>query len=637
LPDPTQTSPLTAEGARADSVRVVGFWGVFSIAAGAMISSGLFVLPGLAYAKAGPAMILSYGLAALVVLPDLFSKAELCTAMPKAGGNYFFIHRSLGPLFGSVAGFADWFSVLFKATFAIVGLAALGGLLLGAEGAAHLKTIGIACCAFFALVNLIGAKESGGLQVLLVAGLLAAVAFYVVAGFPHVDGPRYLPFAPAGWQAVFMVTGMVAVSYGGLTKVAAISEEVENPTRNIPYGMLLAYIVVSVLYVLVVFVTVGVVPGEELAGSLTPLTLGAGKTAGRLGGLLVDAGAFLAFATTANAGIMAASRAPLAMSRDGLIPACFARTLRGRGTPVVAIVVTAAAMGAVLAFLSVEDLVKTASTMMILMFMLVNISIIVLRESGLENYRPTFRAPLYPWLQVAAIAAYAFLIFEMGRVPLLLTLGFILASVFWYFGYVHRRIDQQSALLFLVKRIVSRHIKRARLDEELVQIVLERDNISFDRFDRLVQACPVLDIEEPIGVRDLFRRVAEALPRSIGLTSEHLYELFLEREREGSTVLRPGLAIPHVIVPGERIFELVLVRCGPGITFSELHAPVRTAFVLVGSTDERNYHLRALMSIAHIVQEPDFETRWFGAGSVAQMRDMLLLSGRRRDVDAPSS
>ena len=87
---------------------------VFSISSGAMISSGLFVLPSIVFLKAGPSIILSYIFAALLVVPAMLAKAELATAMPKAGGVYFFVHRSLGPLFGTFTGFAAWFSLSLK-------------------------------------------------------------------------------------------------------------------------------------------------------------------------------------------------------------------------------------------------------------------------------------------------------------------------------------------------------------------------------------------------------------------------------------------------------------------------------------------------------------------------------------------
>jgi len=98
---------------------------VFAVASGAMISSGLFVLPAIAYAKAGPAVVLSYLFASLLIIPSLLSKAELSTAMPRAGGTYFYVERSLGPIWGLFGGLANWFSVALKSAFAVVGMAVL--------------------------------------------------------------------------------------------------------------------------------------------------------------------------------------------------------------------------------------------------------------------------------------------------------------------------------------------------------------------------------------------------------------------------------------------------------------------------------------------------------------------------------
>lgn len=95
---------------------------IFCIASGAMISSGLFVLPGLAYSKAGPAIIFSYAIASILIIPAILFKTELSTAMPKAGGTYFFIDRSMGPLMGTIGGFAAWFSLAFKSAFALIGI-----------------------------------------------------------------------------------------------------------------------------------------------------------------------------------------------------------------------------------------------------------------------------------------------------------------------------------------------------------------------------------------------------------------------------------------------------------------------------------------------------------------------------------
>jgi len=609
--------------------RQLGLLDVFSIAAGAMISSGLFVLPGIAFTMAGPAVVLSYLLAGLLMVPSILAKAELATAMPKSGGTYFFVERSLGPLAGTFAGFANWISIALKSAFALVGIGALGALLFPGQGYWIVKVVALCACAFFGLLNGISVKGSGRFQSVLVMGLLTILTAYVVASMSSVKPIHYQPFAPHGFQAVFAVAGMVFVSYGGLTKVASVAEEVHNPGRNIPLGMFLAYGVVNAFYVLAVFVTVGVLRPEQLAGSLTPIAAAAELTMGKAAAVLHVA-ALLAFVTTANAGMLSAARSPMAMSRDGLLLERFSRTNKRFGTPHVAITFTCAFMMLCIAFLSIQDLVKTASTIMIVMFMLVNLAVIIMRQSGLQNYRPTFRAPLCPWLQIAGIVAYGFLLFEMGAIPLLLTGAFTLATCVWYLLYVRQRIDRESAFVFFVKRIVSKQIGERGLENELRAIALERDGVESDRFDELIKECEILDIEGAISAKELFSRAAAALAPRIGVEERNLEEMFLARERESSTVLEPGLAIPHVIVPGQHVFDVLLVRCREGAMFSELNPPVTTVFFLIGSSDERNFHLTALMTIAHIVQEPGFQERWQKAPSAEGLRDVILLSNRVR-------
>lgn len=608
----------------------LGLWDVFSIAAGAMISSGLFVLPGLAFEKVGAAMILCYALAGILNVPTMLAQAELATAMPKSAGSYFVVERSLGAYMGTVAGFINWCSIGLKAAFALVGIGTLGLYFFPHLGEWAVKSAAIVACLLFTLLNLFSVKHAGRLQGLLVAGLIAILAIYIGAGMTELVATRYSPFFSGDFESFMAVTGMVFISYGGLTKVVDVAEEVDKPARNLPLGMFLSFGVVNLLYIGVAFVTVGALDGDVLRGSLRPVTEGAGAILGPSGLIAVGIAAFLAYATTGNAGILSASRSPMAMSRDGLLPAFLARSNARFGTPHVAILITGGLMTMVIAFLSVEDLVKTASTMLLISLALINISVVVMRKSGFEGYRPTYRMPLCPGLPLICTVMYGFLIAEMGLVPLLTTAGFIAAASVWYMAYVQQKIDRESAVAHLVNSILSKHIKRSGLEDELVQISMERDEVEADRFDRLVTNAPILDIREEIRAADLFLRIGETLSERLRQPAERIRQLLLDRERDSSTVIQPGLAIPHVVVEGDGVFELVLVRCQQGATFSDLHPPIHTAFVLIGSRDERSYHLRALVAIAHVVQEPDFQKRWLDAANAEQLRDVVLLSSRKR-------
>ncbi len=603
---------------------------IFCIATGAMISSGLFVLPALAFAKAGPAVILAYILASVLVVPALLSKAELATAMPKAGGTYFFIDRTLGPAAGTFAGLTNWFALSFKSAFALLGMGIFAVLLYPQVSLWQIKIIAVSCCLFFTFLNFISVKETGRFQVIFVFILLGLLVLFIGSGVKHLQPERYLPFIPFGMKSIFATAGLVFISYMGLTKVASIAEEVKNPNRNIPLGMILAFLVTSTFYILVVLVTVGLLDKEQLTTTLIPISLASKVALGRPGMIIMGVAGLLAFITTANAGLLSASRFPLAMSRDQLLPEFFMKINFRFKTPHISLFITSAFMIFIILFLSLENLVKTASTLNLLLFMFVNLAVIIMRESKIQSYRPTFRAPLYPWLQIAGIGIPAFIIFEMGKVPLLITGMFIVFALIWYLLYARFRVERQSALMHVLERVTAKELQGATLHSELKEIIIERDNIVEDRFDRIIKECEILDLEQAAIADNVFRQAATILARRLQVDEEALYRLFLEREAQSSTVIARDLAIPHIIVDGEGKFDIILIRCQPGITFPHGKEPVHSVFVLAGTRDQRNFHLRALAAIAQIAQDKDFDKSWLKARNIEELRDIILLAERKR-------
>ncbi len=627
--------------------RPLGALDVFCIAAGAMISSGLFVLPGLIFVKTGPSMVFAYLLAGLMMIPSALAKCELATAMPKAGGTYFFVERSLGSFAGTLVGLSDWFAISFKSAFALVGMGAFAGLLLPSSLSPEaaewcMRLIAAGCCLVFVALNLLSVKGTGRLQVVLVMVLLGILVVYVVTGASSCEVDNFKNFMPHKLAGLLAATGMVFISYAGLTKVASVSEEVRRPGRNIPLGMLSAFILVSLLYVLVVGVTIGVgaldpsITKPELA-TRTPISDGAAEFLQAPfkgpGVIIVVVAAILAFVTTANAGILAASREPMAMSRDHLVPKFFSRVNERFNTPHYAILCTGAFMLCVVLFLRLDVLVKTASTLVLLLFVFVNMSLIVMRASKIHSYRPKFRCPGVPWMPAAAVIFYVFLIVEMGPLPLLISASFLGLGVVWYFAFVRIKVKRRSALVHVVERIVDRRLGTGTLESELKDILLERDNIVEDRFDKLIKDCTILDMEGPTDYEEFFKSVAYHVSQHLHTSADSLCSHLIEREKESTTAIAPGLAIPHVIIQGEGKFDIVLARCRRGIQFQEYGPPVHTVFVLLGTRDERSFHLKSLMWIAQIARAPKFMERWMNARDEEELRNIILLAARDRDVE----
>ena len=617
--------------------RELGLLDVFTIASGAMISSGLFILPALVYAKTGPAVILVYVLAGILFLPAIFSKAELATAMPKAGGVYFFIERSLGAPIGTIGGIASWISLSFKGAFALLGIGIFVTLITPDITEIQIKLIGVGFCLLFMFVNIIGVKITGRLQVVLVLTLMVLLLFYILEGSQSIQPQRYAPFMPYGLGSVFSAVGLVFVSFGGITKIACVAEEIKNPKRNIPLGMLLSFSIVLLLYIAVIFVTVGMLDATELSNSLTPLSLGASVFMGNLGIVILAFAALLAFITTGNAGILTASRDALAMSRDNILPSILQRVNTRTKTPYVAIIGTTTFMIVIILFLGLEDLVKTASILKLMLFLLVTFSLIIMRGSKIQSYRPTFRSPFYPWIQILGILGYGFLISQMGMAPLLVAGGFIVCALVWYFIYVRGKDNRQGAFRHFIHRFHTRELHKDTLPDELREIVIERDTIVADRFDHLIKECKIVDYDPPSTIlkcnaEDMFRIVASNLSKRLEIDEETIISRLVQREEQSSTVIAHGIAIPHVVIKGAGKFDITIIRCRKGITLPNAAEPVHTMFILTASPDELSFYLRALAAIAQIVHDREFDNNWLEAQNVEELRNILLLAERKRMI-----
>ena len=603
---------------------------LFAIATGAMISSGLFVLPGLAYYYAGPAAVLAYLLAGILILPALFSKAELTTAMPKAGGTYYFIDRSLGHMAGTIAGIAAWVSLSVKTAFAFVGIRVFIEVLVPGVNS---LSITLAALVFFTFLNLRGASHAGKAQIIMVFSLLLILLTFSVLGNLHTSAAKMVPFATGGISGILKATALIFVAFGGLTKAASVSEEAANPKRDIPRSMMTSLAVVTFLYFTSVMVCVGTLDGNSLASSMTPLSDAARTFAGNPGYIVLALAAVFAFLSTANAGIMASARFPMAMSRDRLIPSAIGRIGPRRGTPWFAIVLTSVFIGAML-FLDFVRLVKMASAMQIFLFMLTNIVVIVMRESRIHTYRPSFKSPLYPWMQIVGSATMFMLLVMIGMEALIACSAVVFGGSIWYFLYSRKRVERDSALLHLAARIFPRELRRRNesITRELKKVLMERDVITEDRFDKLVLASDIIDIEESLELEEFLKLIAERIAPTLEMDADELFFLLLEREKTSPTALRPGLAIPHIIIPGTGKFTVNLARCKGGINFSEDTEPVHIVFILAGTMDERNFHLKALMAIAEITSASGFDDYWMKSRSEQGLRDLILLSKRRRQV-----
>ncbi len=495
--------------------KTISFWGVFSIAAGAMISSGIFILPGFAFARTGPSVFISYLIAGILGLVGILSVIELATAMPRAGGDYYFINKTFGPALGTMSGVLGWFALSLKSSFAVFGITEILHLFTGS----NMLLTGFVLCLFFVLLNIGGVKEAVVFQIILVSGLLTLMLVYVLFGLPALQLDRYSPFLKGGVNDIVITSGFIFISFGGLLNVANIAEEVKNPRRNLPLGIILSVVVVTLFYTAITFVITGTLEGDIFASSLTPVADSARNIMGRPGYVVILTASLLAFVTTANAGIMSASRYPLSLSRDRLMPPFLGRVNRRSETPVWAIVLTGGIIFVSL-LLPLELLVKAASTVILTSYVLTNIALIILRESGLRNYRPSFKAPFYPVLQILCIFLFSFFIADMGRDAMEISLTLIFLSFCLYIVYGRKEKQRESALLHFLKRITDSRLMGNLLEDELREVLINRDEIDQDGFDALVKEASVLDWTEPVTFEEMLEKVADEVIEGLEKTDD---------------------------------------------------------------------------------------------------------------------
>lgn len=438
---------------------------VLAISIGAMIGSGIFILPALAIEEAGPSVIIAYALAGLLVVPAALSKSEMATAMPEAGGTYIYIERGIGPLLGTIAGVGTWFSLSFKGALALVGGVPYLLLLIDLP----MKPVALGLAAMLVLVNILGVKQTGRFQTIIVVVMLIALGWFAAWSSPSVQGANYVNFFKSGIEGVFATTGLIFVSYAGVTKITSVAEEIENPGKNIPLGILGSLAFTTILYVVIVSVLVGITDPGTIAGSLTPVAVAAKETLGQAGVIAVIIAAILALISTANAGILSSSRYPLAMSRDELVPKSLSKISDRFGTPINSITLTGSVLLFLIAFLPILDIAKLASTFQILVFALINLAVIAFRK-GDDSYNPEFKSPLYPWMQIFGVVTGIGLLTQMGGIAHIGALLITLGSIVWYATYVQPRVSREGA----AKDVVRRQVGRNALKE--IQSIKEEDS-----------------------------------------------------------------------------------------------------------------------------------------------------------------
>lgn len=607
---------------------------LYAVSTGAMFSSGFFLLPGIAAMETGNAVYLAYLAAAFLILPSMFSVAELSTAMPKAGGTYYFLDRSLGPLIGTIGGLGSWIALVFKSSFALIGMGAYLTLFVDLP----ILPLALVLTVAFGLLNIFGAKETALLQRILVASLVIIMAFFVIQGLNYMyiaQNPlpemREQNFFTNGINGFISTIGLVFVSYAGLTKATSIAEEVQNPDKVIPLGMGLSLLTASVVYVAGVYIMVNVLSADELFSSLTPVA-DAGRVIldflpGESGLLLVVIAAIAAFASTGNAGIMSASRYPLAMSRDNLISSAFGR-IGKFSTPHISVLVTTGVMLLVLLLFDVEAVAKLASAFQLLLFFLINLSVIVMRESKIEAYKPGYRSPFYPWVQIAGMIISLWLVAEMGLLAVGLTGTLIIICIGWYFYYSHGKVKRQGAIYHIHARLGQ--LRYEALEHELMTIINEKNMNTALTYEEVIARGIVLQTsDQQTNFERLVLKATVRLDQRLNLERNVLKEELLNIDKNFSQ-LKEGVFFKYVQMEEAKVPEMIAIQSKEGInlTIGREVKKAHAMIFLVTPADRPLLHMRIIGHLAELIEAEEFLERWKKAENEKEIKNVLLTDER---------
>ena len=407
--------------------------GVIIVTVAASIGSGLFVLPSFAAEVMGPGIWLAFLLAGLVFLPGALSKSELASAMPDNGGAYVYLERSFGPLIGTISGLGLWASFLLKSAFALIGFSAY---MYAVTNYLDIETnstfVIMSALVLITILNILGIKKVKAFQtpILALTTILILVICFMQLFDASFDFSRPVDgaFDVSKNDPVLLAeaAALVFVAYAGIYKAGALGGEIKEPEKNLPNGMLISLLLITLLYVVVTFIMMGAIEGEWWLTSdgeprEDPIFAFVDAVASTEIGIAMALLAFLTMISGALSGLLAASRFLFGMAKDCLLPDSLSETSKRFGTPQWSIILTGVAMGICILTLPVKDVAKLASGFQIMVIVALNACVIVLRKENPKHdwYKPTFESPMFPFVQIFGIISGAILVFLMGEKALI--------------------------------------------------------------------------------------------------------------------------------------------------------------------------------------------------------------------------
>lgn len=441
--------------ARDDGLRkVLGPIDLVMMGIGAIIGTGIFVLTGTGALTAGPALTVSFVIAAMACGFAALCYAEFASAIPVSGSIYTYSYATLGEIVAWMIGW-DLLLEYGLATSAVsVGwsgyfqslMAGFGLKLPAALTAAPGSVPGVqtllnlpACLIMLAITWVVsyGVRESTRVNNLMVAVKIGVVLLFIAVGVWHVQPANWQPFAPFGFSGIFNAAALVFFAFIGFDAVTSAAEEVRNPRRDLPVGIIGSLAVCTVLYVVVAAIMTGIVPFAKFAGVDHPVSLALQFAGENWVAGFVDLGAILGMTTVILVMTYGQTRVIFAMSRDGLLPERLSSVHPVHATPYFATWTVGVVFAAIAAFVPLNVLAELINIGTLAAFTLISVAVLVLRKTRPELPR-AFRCPGVPVVPLLSVGFCLFLMAHLQALTWIAFLVWLAVGLVIYFGYARR-------------------------------------------------------------------------------------------------------------------------------------------------------------------------------------------------------
>ncbi|MFJ8544387.1 amino acid permease [Streptomyces sp. NPDC093586] len=432
--------------------RTMGLFQLVCFGVGAIVGTGIFVGLSDSVAAAGPAVVVSFVLAAITCVFTAFAFAELGGAIPVSGSSYSFAYAGLGERTAFLVGWCllleygvsvsavavGWSQYVNELLDSVVGLRLPHALSAGPGdgGLVNLPAVIVIALACVLLVR--GVRESARATAAMAVLKLAVLVAFCAIGFSAFEDGNLTPFSPAGLGGIGAGTTAAFFSYIGFDAITTAGEEAKNPRRDIPIAILVCIGLVTLLYCAVALAAIGAVGGPEVGDRPAALSYVVDRVTGSaIGGGVVAFGAVVAIASVVLAVMYGQTRILLSMSRDGLVPPVFEKVSPRTATPVAGTLIVGTVFALPAAFAPLDAVVNLCTIGTLATMAAVNVAVIALRrrEPGLAR---TFRVPLYPVTPLLGVGFCLYLIYETGATTWLQFAVFLAVGLLVYSAYGRR-------------------------------------------------------------------------------------------------------------------------------------------------------------------------------------------------------